>query len=48
MPKVRVNDIEMNYELHGEGEPLVLIMGLTGSLEDGGPCCPPSRGSTGC
>jgi len=33
MPKLRVNDIEMNYELHGEGEPLVLIAGLTGSLE---------------
>jgi len=33
MPKLRVNDIEMNYELHGEGEPLVLIMGLTGNLE---------------
>jgi len=33
MPKMRVNEIEMNYELHGEGKPLVLIMGLTGSLE---------------
>ncbi len=28
MPKVRVNDIAMNYETHGEGEPLVLIGGL--------------------
>jgi pimeloyl-ACP methyl ester carboxylesterase len=40
MPKVRVNDIEMNYELHGEGEPLVLIMGLTGSLEGWRPLLP--------
>mgnify|MGYP002400230985 CR=1 FL=1 len=28
MPKVRVNDIAMNYEVQGEGEPLVLIGGL--------------------
>ncbi len=28
MPKVKVNDIEMYYEIHGEGEPLVLIEGL--------------------
>jgi pimeloyl-ACP methyl ester carboxylesterase len=40
MPKVRVNDIEMNYELHGEGEPLVLIMGFTGSLEGWRPLVP--------
>ena len=40
MPKVRVNDIEMNYELHGEGEPLVLIMGLTGNLEGWRPLVP--------
>jgi pimeloyl-ACP methyl ester carboxylesterase len=26
--KVRVNDIEIYYEWHGDGEPLVLIMGL--------------------
>ena len=30
MPEVRVNDINMYYEIHGEGEPLVLIMGLGG------------------
>lgn len=30
MPKVKVNDIDMYYEIHGEGEPLVLIMGLGG------------------
>jgi len=28
MPIVRVNDIDMYYEIHGEGEPLVLIAGL--------------------
>ena len=28
MPKVRVNNIQLYYEVHGQGEPLVLIMGL--------------------
>lgn len=28
MPTVQVNDIDMYYEIHGEGEPLVLIAGL--------------------
>ena len=28
MPYVRVNDIQMYYELQGEGEPLALIVGL--------------------
>jgi pimeloyl-ACP methyl ester carboxylesterase len=28
MPRVRVNDIEMYYELHGAGDPVVLIQGL--------------------
>jgi 3-oxoadipate enol-lactonase len=28
MPTVRVNDIDMYYEIHGEGEPVVLISGL--------------------
>lgn len=27
MPKVKVDDIELYYELHGEGTPLVMIMG---------------------
>ena len=31
MPHVKVNDIEMNYEIHGEGQPLVMIHGFTGS-----------------
>ncbi|SES92380.1 alpha/beta fold hydrolase [Anaerobranca gottschalkii] len=28
MPKIQVNDIQMYYEIHGEGTPLVLIEGL--------------------
>lgn len=28
MPKIKVKDIEMHYEIYGEGEPLLLIMGL--------------------
>jgi len=28
MPTVKVNDIEMYYEVHGHGEPMVLIAGL--------------------
>jgi pimeloyl-ACP methyl ester carboxylesterase len=28
MPTVKVNDITMNYELHGQGKPLILIAGL--------------------
>ena len=28
MPKIRVNEINMYYEIHGEGFPLVMIMGL--------------------
>src|SRR5574340_1811367 len=28
MPTVEVNDIQMYYEIHGEGRPLVLIGGL--------------------
>ena len=29
MPTIRVNDINVYYEMHGEGEPLVLIPGLS-------------------
>lgn len=29
MPTVKIGDIEMFYAIHGEGEPLVLIQGLT-------------------
>jgi 3-oxoadipate enol-lactonase len=28
MPYVKVNDIQMYYEIHGDGEPLLLIFGL--------------------
>jgi len=28
MPTTRINDIDMYYETHGEGEPLVLVAGL--------------------
>lgn len=28
MPKIKTNDIELYYEIHGEGKPLVLISGL--------------------
>jgi pimeloyl-ACP methyl ester carboxylesterase len=33
MPAIKVNGISMYYELHGEGIPLVLIMGLRRNLE---------------
>jgi 3-oxoadipate enol-lactonase len=32
MPVAKVGDININYEIHGEGEPLVLIMGLGGDI----------------
>ncbi len=33
MPRQKVNDIEIYYELHGQGEPLILIMGLRRNIE---------------
>ena len=33
MPKATVNGINMYYEVHGQREPFVLIMGSSGSLE---------------
>ena len=33
MPRQKVNDIEIYYEFHGQGEPLVLIMGLRRNIE---------------
>ena len=30
MPKVRVNDIDMYYKIHGKGPPLVHVGGLAG------------------
>jgi pimeloyl-ACP methyl ester carboxylesterase len=37
MPKVIVRDIEMYYEVHGEGTPLVMIMGWGGTLNEWDP-----------
>ena len=34
MPKVNVNDIEMYYEVHGEGIPLVMINGYSGNIDN--------------
>ena len=34
MPATRVNDINIYYEVHGEGEPLVLIGGLANDITD--------------
>ncbi|HYB06547.1 MAG TPA: alpha/beta hydrolase [Nitrososphaerales archaeon] len=33
MPKLNVNDIQIYYEVHGEGIPLVMIMGLGANLD---------------
>ncbi|HMK47210.1 MAG TPA: alpha/beta hydrolase [Methanocella sp.] len=34
MPKARINDINMYYEMHGQGEPIVLINGLSSDLKE--------------
>lgn len=34
MPRAHINDIEIEYETHGGGEPLLLISGLGGQLTD--------------
>ena len=34
MPIIKVSNIEMYYEIHGEGEPLLLIHGLGSSSRD--------------
>jgi 3-oxoadipate enol-lactonase len=34
MPTIQVNDLRMYYEVHGEGEPLVLIGGLGNNLTE--------------
>jgi len=33
MPKVKINDLEMYYEVHGNGFPIILISGYSGSSE---------------
>src|SRR5437764_634277 len=34
MPYIKVNDIRMYYEIHGDGEPLVLIVGLATDISE--------------
>ncbi len=34
MPTIQVNNIHMYYEIHGQGEPLVLIGGLSNDVSD--------------
>src|ERR1700731_3998370 len=34
MPYVKANDIQMYYEIHGDGEPLMLILGLATDLSE--------------
>ena len=36
MSYVKVNDIQIYYEIHGEGEPLVLILGLGTDISEWG------------
>ena len=33
MPIARINDINMYYEIHGKGEPLVFVPGMTGNVD---------------
>ena len=33
MPKIKTNGIDLYYEIHGRGDPLVLIMGLRRNAE---------------
>jgi len=33
MPKVKVDDIQIYYEVHGKGFPLIMIMGLGGNAD---------------
>ncbi|UCG82966.1 MAG: alpha/beta fold hydrolase [Dehalococcoidia bacterium] len=40
MPKEKVGDINMYYEIHGEGEPVLLIMGHSGTTALWGPMIP--------
>ncbi len=33
MPYTKVNDINMYYEEHGQGQPIILLHGATGCIE---------------
>lgn len=37
MPRVRLNNIQVYYEVHGEGEPLMLVAGLGSDSQSWGP-----------
>ena len=37
MPKVKVNDVQIYYELHGDGFPLLIINGLGGHVDTWNP-----------
>lgn len=41
MPTVAANGIQMYYELRGDGEPLVVILGLTNDVSEMGPVIEP-------
>lgn len=32
MPKIRVNNIQLNYETYGEGYPLIMILGIQADI----------------
>ncbi len=34
MPTIKINDINIYYEIHGEGEPLLLIPGLRNDVSE--------------
>jgi pimeloyl-ACP methyl ester carboxylesterase len=35
MPKISIGDAELYYEAHGDGPPLLLVPGLSGSARSG-------------
>ena len=41
MPKTKVGDINMYYEVHGKGEPLVMVTGAGASMDMGAPAIIP-------
>jgi 3-oxoadipate enol-lactonase len=48
MPTIKVNDINMYYETHGDGEPLALIPGLSNDISDYERIIPRQSHLTGC